>query len=55
MEMPAPKITDLESVVPWKYRSWDRKPDIETLLPGGTAASDFLTGHELRAISPGRL
>ena len=23
--MPAPRITYLESVVPWKYRTWDRK------------------------------
>jgi hypothetical protein len=22
--MPAPKVTDLEDVVPWKYRSWNR-------------------------------
>jgi hypothetical protein len=33
MKMPVPKITDLESVVPWKYCSWDRKPEIEPVLP----------------------
>lgn len=26
-KMPQPKITKLEDVVPWKYRSWDRKPE----------------------------
>jgi hypothetical protein len=26
-EMPKPRVTHLESVVPWKYRSWDRKGD----------------------------
>ncbi len=25
--MPKPRVTYLESVVPWKYRSWDRKGD----------------------------
>jgi len=25
--MPNPTITDLESVAPWKYRSWNRKPE----------------------------
>lgn len=25
-EMPIPKVTHLEEVVPWKYRSWDRTP-----------------------------
>lgn len=25
--MPSPRVTWLESVVPWKYRSWDRKVD----------------------------
>ena len=23
--MPNPRLTHLEEVVPWKYRSWDRK------------------------------
>jgi hypothetical protein len=26
-KMPAPLITNLESVLPWEYRSWDRKGD----------------------------
>ncbi|SRR6266478_575163 len=25
--MPEPKVTFLEHVVPWKYRTWDRQPD----------------------------
>jgi hypothetical protein len=25
--MPAPKITELESVLPWKYKSWNRVPE----------------------------
>lgn len=25
--MPVPKVTHLEQVVPWKYRTWDRQPD----------------------------
>jgi hypothetical protein len=27
--MPAPKVSNLEDVVPWKYRSYDRLPDLE--------------------------
>jgi hypothetical protein len=30
-DMPVPKITFLEEVVPWKYCTWDRKPSGETL------------------------
>ena len=26
-QMPSPRITYLEAVVPWKYRTWDRKTD----------------------------
>lgn len=26
-QMPKPRVTHLESVVPWKYRNWDRKKD----------------------------
>lgn len=26
--MPRPKITYLESVTPWKYRTWDRRPEL---------------------------
>lgn len=26
-QMPAPLVTHLESVLPWEYRSWDRKGD----------------------------
>lgn len=26
LSMPRPKITALEDVLPWKYRSWDRQP-----------------------------
>jgi hypothetical protein len=26
-QMPAPRITYLESVMPWEYRTWDRKSD----------------------------
>jgi hypothetical protein len=26
-EMPSPRVTYLEAVVPWKYRTWDRKTD----------------------------
>ena len=26
--MPEPKVTVLEDVVPWKYRTWDRQPDV---------------------------
>lgn len=25
--MPAPKVTSLNRVLPWNYRSWDRQPD----------------------------
>lgn len=28
-EMPVPRITYLEDVLPWQYRSWDRVPDAE--------------------------
>lgn len=27
IKMPAPRVTHLESVVPWKYRSWNRTKD----------------------------
>ena len=27
VHMPTPRVTHLESVVPWKYRTWDRKVD----------------------------
>jgi hypothetical protein len=27
--IPLPKVTTLEDVLPWKYRSWDRQPDVE--------------------------
>lgn len=26
-QMPAPRVTFLEDVLPWEYRSWDRKKD----------------------------
>ena len=26
-QMPAPRLTYLEAVVPWEYRTWDRKSD----------------------------
>jgi hypothetical protein len=26
-QMPAPRVTFLETVLPWEYRSWDRKND----------------------------
>jgi hypothetical protein len=32
-QMPRAKITFLEDVVPWKYRSWDRKPDPDDSEP----------------------
>ena len=28
-QMPPPEVTDLEDVVPWKYRSWNRLPDAD--------------------------
>ena len=31
LTMPYPRITHLEDVAPWKYRSWDRKEDLEEL------------------------
>ena len=27
MQMPSPRITYLESVVPWEYSTWDRRSD----------------------------
>lgn len=27
VQMPSPRITYLESIVPWKYQTWDRKTD----------------------------
>jgi hypothetical protein len=27
VEMPIPRVTYLESVLPWEYPSWDRKTD----------------------------
>ncbi len=33
--MPTPKVTHLEEVAPWKYRSWDRK--LEDLADGLTS------------------
>jgi hypothetical protein len=35
--MPTPKVTSLEDVVPWKYRSWDRK--LEALADGAPLAA----------------
>ena len=32
-EMPRPKITHLEDVMPWKYRSWDRAPEHDGIEP----------------------
>jgi hypothetical protein len=31
--MPRPRVTALENVLPWKYRSWDRQPDLEPPVP----------------------
>ena len=34
-EMPVPLITELESVVPWNYRSWDRIGEIAAARANG--------------------
>jgi len=28
-QMPVPQVTNLEDVVPWKYRSWNRPPEMD--------------------------
>lgn len=40
--MPAPRLTYLENVVPWRYRSWDRRCDSEADAQHG-ASSGCLT------------
>ena len=49
-EMPSPRITYLEAVVPWEYCTWDRKED--ALAPAPNPSIEATSQSPLRALWP---